>query len=108
MTREDKEIIDDILSSPSRLREPYIKNNYLNFYNKVLSFISENNLPEDITYKEKLYYFIHGIKKKVCCKICKSDVNFNRNFRDGYKDYCSSKCTQQNPKTKRKRKKTVL
>lgn len=108
MTQENKEIVDDILSSPNRLRESYIKNNYPEFYNKILEFISKYNLPINIKFKEKLYYFINDIREKVCCKICKSDVNFNRNFKDGYKDFCSAKCTQQNPETKKKRKSTTI
>ena len=108
MTSENKEIINDILSSPNRIRESYIKNNYPEFHQLVLNNILINNLPIGISFKEKLWYFINNITDEVVCKFCNNKVKFNRNIRNGYKLYCSSKCSQKNPETKRKREETNI
>lgn len=108
MIPSDKEIIEDIISNPHRLRELYILNNYPELYDKIIVYIESHNLRIDIPFKEKLWYFVNDITEEKLCKICNNRVKFNRNFKNGYKDYCSSKCTQQNPDTKRKRRKTTI
>jgi len=102
------DIIKDILKHPTHIRESYILNNYVYFHNLVLKFNVDNKLPANITFKEKLWYFINDVKIEKTCLICNSKVKFNKKFTDGYKNYCSSKCTQQNPETKLKRKNTTI
>lgn len=102
------DIIKDILSNSSHLRESYILNNYPYLHEDVIQYIILNNLPNDITFKEKFWYYIHNIITEKICLVCDGKVRFNKKFTDGYKNFCSAKCTQQNPETKLKRKKTTI
>jgi len=104
----DNYITKDILKHPTHIRESYIINNYPVFHEDVLEYNRNNNLPLDISFKEKMWYYINGIKNEKTCLICDNKVKFNKRFTDGYKNYCSSKCTQQNEETKLKRKKTTI
>jgi hypothetical protein len=62
---------------------------------------------EDISFKEKMWLWVNDMSTYYTC-ICGKRTNFNKNWNDGYKKYCSSKCSQSNPLTKEKRKNTVL
>jgi len=105
-----EEISNEILSNPIRLRESYILNNHTNLYNDVLDYINVHlpDLPTEVTFKEKLWYYFNGEINEKMCKICSSKVSFNKKFTDGYKEYCSARCSQQNPETKLKRKNTII
>ncbi len=98
------EIIDDILkNSPSRLRESYFSKNYPIITDEIINYTS----IQDITFKERLWYWVNNINTQFLCK-CGNKTTFNRNWKDGYKKYCSSKCSQSDKLTKLKRKQTVM
>jgi hypothetical protein len=105
MNEERLRTINKILEDKSkhRLRETYFKKNHIDIYNKIISFIDL-----DITFKEKLWYWVSDINKEFKCKTCgKNKTTFNKNWLDGYRDYCSHKCSAANKTTKEKRKDTV-
>ncbi len=67
--------------------------------------INEINLY--IPFKQKNWHWVNNKKENVYCK-CGDNVSFNRNWLDGYREYCSPKCAQIDLKTKEKRKKTNI
>lgn len=84
------------------MRESYIKNNHTDLYNDIMNYIDL-----EVPFKEKLWYFYNKVEKEVLCK-CGNKTSFERNFKKGYKKYCSSKCAQSSKVTKEKRKRTVM
>ena len=105
MIEERKKIILDILDgSPSRLRESFFDKNHEELVSKINDFCSN---IEDISFKEKLWYWVNDIDNKfLCC--CGNKTTFNKNWLDGYRKYCSPKCAQSDKLTKEKRIKTNL
>jgi hypothetical protein len=97
-----EQILHEIINTPQKMRETYIKKNYPKLYDSIINWIEL-----DISFKEKLWYFYTKKKSEVLCK-CGEPTSFNKNFKDGYKKYCSSKCVQKDEETKRKRKNTLL
>ena len=106
MIQNDRlKIVNDIVNGSSiRFRESYIKNNHSDFYDMIVSLYS--NL-EDISFKEKMWLWVNDIFTYYTCT-CGTRTKFNKNWNDGYKKYCSGKCSQSSPLTKEKRKNTVL
>ena len=98
MIQNDRlKIVNDIVNgSPVRFRESYIKNNHNDFYDVIISLYSS---LEDISFKEKMWLWVNDIPTYYTC-ICGKRTKFNKNWNDGYKKYCSSKCSQSNPLTK--------
>jgi hypothetical protein len=105
MIEERKIIILDILDgSSSRLRESFFDKNHGELVTSINEFCSN---IEDISFKEKLWYWISDINRKfLCC--CGNTTTFNKNWLDGYRKYCSPKCAQSDKSTKEKRIKTNL
>ena len=105
MNKDRLNIVNKILEDKSkyRLRESYFKKNHIDVYNKIVTFIDL-----DITFKEKLWYWVSDTNKEFKCKTCNENkTTFNKNWLDGYRNYCSSKCSATNKYTKEKRKYTV-
>lgn len=101
---KSEEILKLIGGNPLRLRETYFSNNYPELHEEICKFTEHLTLP----FKQKLFHFIRDLDRYVVCKKCGGEVSFHRNWLDGYRDYCSSKCTQSNPSTKEKRKNTTI
>lgn len=102
---EDRlKIINDILDgSSNRLRESYFMKNNNDIYHVIIDFTK--NI--DIDFKQKLWHWVNNKPDYIKCA-CGNNVSFNKNWQDGYRYGCSSICTQKNPQTKEKRKKTCL
>lgn len=64
-----------------------------------------NNYPLDISYKEKIYWFLNDITKHPLCA-CGNRVNF-RNITYGYNECCCPSCSNSNPNRYEKIKKTI-
>jgi len=102
MIIERFEKIEKILNgSSTRLRESFFIKNYIELYNEISS------VELDITFKEKLWYWVNGISTQYTCK-CGNTTTFNKNWLDGYRKYCSTKCSQLDISTNEKRKITNL
>ncbi len=99
-----EEILKIIDNNPSRLRESYFINNYPEIHEVIINYTLNLDLP----FKQRIWHYLNDVQEYVTCKVCGSRVSFNKNWLQGYKLYCSSKCTQSNIETKKKRKKTLL
>lgn len=97
-------IIKIIDNKPSRLRESYFINNHGDIYDKIVEY----TIDLELSFKERLWCFVNKKTSYVLCSSCINRVSFNKKWTEGYKTYCSTKCTQSSNKTKEKRKKTVL
>ena len=98
-------IISDIINdSPNRVRESFFINNHIDIYEKILEFSIDIN---DISFKERLWYWVNNVNNEYLCK-CGNKTTFNKNWKDGYRKWCSPKCAQTDKSTKEKRKITVI
>lgn len=48
-------------------------------------------LPVDLSFEERIYWFIHNIHDYPLCPICGNKCKFT-NIREGYRKTCSRKC----------------
>ena len=76
------------------LKESYHKKRYLSFYNYVLS-----HTPNDMIFKERLYWIFNNIHSRPVCKYCGKKVKFV-SFGEGYKKFCSGPCASRDEQTK--------
>ena len=76
------------------LKESYHKKRYLSFYNYVLS-----HTPNDMIFKERLYWIFNNIHSRPVCKYCGKKVKFV-SFGEGYKKFCSGPCASKDEQTK--------
>ena len=105
MNINKKVLIDEILNgSSTRLREKYFNNNYNDVYQEIVQFCLNIN---EIPFKQKLWHWVNDEPNYINC-YCGNKVKFNRNWLDGYKKYCSPKCSANNKLTKEKRLRTTL
>ena len=81
--------------------EKYVKNNYFQIYEDILSYCIINNLTE-IPFKEKVYHYVYDIKQQIYCENpdCNNLVKF-KNSTIGYYKYCSKACVSSDPKIKK-------
>lgn len=99
-----KTIDDFIGGSPNKLREKYFIKFNLELYNEIIDYTK--NL--DILFKEKIWHWVNGEDGYIYCKICnKNRVSFKMNWRDGYKTYCSNKCSSNDELLRENTKKTL-
>jgi hypothetical protein len=66
-------------------------------------------LPINISYIERLYYFLNNILNIIehKCKVCRKETTFKK-FYIGYHEYCSIKCLSNCKETKKSIKQTKL
>ena len=104
--REDrkKAILEILDGSPSRLRESFFDKNYTDLKKSIDDFCIN---IENISFKEKMWHWTNEIDVPFTCK-CGKGTTFNKNWLDGYRQYCSPKCAQSDKATKDKRQKTTL
>lgn len=79
--------------------EKSIKLHYPEFHKFIL-----NNYPNDLIWGEKLYWFYNHLTDYPKC-YCGNKTGFI-NFKKGYKQFCSTKCSNNNPNKKEKTKQT--
>ena len=99
--REDrkKAILEILDGSPSRLRESFFDKNYTDLKKSIDDFCIN---IENISFKEKMWHWTNEIDVPFTCK-CGKGTTFNKNWLDGYRQYCSPKCAQSDKATKDKR-----
>jgi hypothetical protein len=99
-------IIDDaIAGSPNRLREKYFIKYNPDLYSEILSYAIDIDLP----FKQKVWHWVNSEKDYIYCKECNLNrVSPKMNWREGYKDFCSNKCSSNNVRLRDKTKKTLL
>jgi hypothetical protein len=97
-------ILEILNGSSSRLRESYFEKNYSNLKEEINLFTQK---IEDISFKERMWYWVNDIDIQVLCK-CGRVTTFHKNWQDGYRKYCTPKCAQTDNSTKEKRKNSVI
>ena len=99
-----KEILDATSGHPVRLRESFFKRNLFGLYQKVLDFCVN---IQDLPFIQRVWHWTHNNPDYYTCK-CGKRTTFHRNWKDGYREFCSQKCSAGDQSTKEKRKKTSL
>jgi len=80
--------------------EKYVKNNYAEIYEDVITFCEEK--LNDLPFKEKVYHYVNNLSDKNYCNNpnCNELVKF-KNSTIGYYKYCSNKCISSDPDVKK-------
>lgn len=86
--------------NPNHCREIYIKTNYKEFHQYLIS-----NYPEELSFGEKMYWFYNNINDYPKCKNCGNKTKFI-NALYGYNEYCCKKCSNSSEEKKTKTKQT--
>lgn len=103
MQRIDR--INEIVNGyPVRLREKYFSNNYPEIYNEIITYCRDIS---EIEFIQKVWHWVNHEPNKIKC-VCGSVTSFNKNWMNGYRKFCSAKCSQSDDLTKQRRKNTVL
>ena len=98
-------IISDIINgSPNRLRERFFIKNAKEVYDEIIQYTNEIN---DIEFKFKIWHWVNNIPYYILCE-CGNRLSTNMNWIDGYKKFCSNKCSANSKQTKDNTKKTLL
>lgn len=72
-------------------------------YPEFLQYI-EKSYPENLSFNEKVYRYLHNIKETPKC-ICGKSLKF-RSLKIGYSEFCSTKCSNSDPEKIKKTKNT--
>jgi hypothetical protein len=99
-----KKLVDITQNKPNRLRESYFIRNYIDLYNEIISLTDGLDIP----FIQRIWHWVNDYNTYYKCLSCDNRTSFNRNWLDGYRKYCSSKCTQSDVLTKEKRRITNL
>lgn len=82
-----------IKGSPNRMRESVFIKEDLGLYSEIVEYTGHL----DLSFKQRVWHWINNINDYVVCIECGMNrVNFNMKWRDGYKKFCSSKCSSNN------------
>ena len=95
------------LPAPSKLikgrdTEKYIIKHFPDLYNYLIY-----NLPQELSFKERVFWYKNGLTEYPTCKVCGKKVNFI-NTTKGYSKYCSAKCVNNSPDVKSKKSQTSI
>ena len=89
--------------SPNRLRESYfIKNNKF-IYDEIMTFTKKI----DVKFPFRVWHWVNNQPDYIKC-YCGNKVSTKMNWKEGYKQYCSNKCSANSELTKKKLKETNL
>ena len=98
-----KQIIENISQgSHNRLREKFIHNNFKTEYDIIISFTSHL----DLDFKQRIWHWVNNEKEYIKC-YCGNKVSFKNSWKNGYKKYCSRKCSSNSKEVRDKNKKTL-
>jgi hypothetical protein len=98
------EIIDNITSgSPNRLRDSYFIKNHSDVYSEIINYTKDIS---DIKFSFKVWHWVNQIPNYITC-YCGNRVSSKMNWHDGYKEFCSNKCSANSESTKNKLKETL-
>lgn len=91
----------------SKLRGPQYTEKHFQIHYPQLRDIINNRYPDLSTFQERLYWYIHDLKKRPVCKICGKETTFV-SVAAGYREYCCRKCMNSDPDKKTKVKNTCI
>ena len=89
--------------SSNRLRETYISKNNKDIYNEIINYTKNLDIP----FKQRIWHWVNNEPNYITCQ-CGKRVSFKMNWEDGYKKYCSNKCSANSRDVRNKYKETVL
>lgn len=99
------EIILNILDgSRNRMREAYFEKYHKDTYQEIVNFTRD---VHDIPFKFRVWHWINNIDYLPKC-YCGKEVTRHLNWQDGYREFCSAKCSANSDKQKDKAKKTLI
>lgn len=82
--------------SGHKTKETWFSKNYPKEYSDIINY-SENKIPKDSTFKEKIWIYFHNLKSRPKCCGCDNLVKFSGRFdKGGYLDFCSLDCANNN------------
>lgn len=97
-------IIPDI----NTLKGPQFTEKHFRFhYPEFLIFLNEKYKDTQLSFQERLYWYFNNLNEKPKCKCCENYTSFI-NAREGYREYCSKRCLNNDPDKKEKTKNTCL
>ena len=102
--KEKEELLSIISGVSNRIRINYFEANQKDILGKMLLYCKD---IIDLPFKQIIWHYANQEPNYIKCR-CGKDLNFNRNWLDGYKGGCSAKCAQSDPKVKEARKNTTL
>jgi hypothetical protein len=98
------DIIENVTSgSPNRLRESYFSKYHNDLYNEIMNFTK--NI--DVKFQFRVWHWVNNEPNYIKCS-CGNRVSPKMNWKEGYKQYCSNKCSSNSELTKNKLKETAL
>jgi hypothetical protein len=82
--------------------EKWFSKNYAEEYNKIIQHSVEYNIGD--TFKEKIWVYFNNLTQRPKCLTCNGEIKFNNRFdRNGYGDFCSVNCMNNNLEEMNKR-----
>ena len=98
------QIIENITKgSPNRLRSSYFIKNHKDVYDEIINYTSNIS---DIKFPFKVWHWVNQVPNYVTC-YCGNRVSPKMNWKDGYKEFCSNKCSSNSQSTRDKLKQTL-
>jgi len=102
--KTNEELLFELIGdSSSKLRETYISKNSPEIYDSIIDFSKDLEL----TFVQRVWHWVNNVKEIPTC-YCGNITKFNKNWKLGYKKYCSQKCSSNSDETKNKRKATNI
>lgn len=99
------DIILQILDgSRNRMREAYFEKYHHELYQEILNFTRD---VLDIPFKFRVWHWINNMDHLPLC-YCGNGVTRHLNWQDGYREFCSAKCSANSSRQREKAKKTLL
>ena len=80
-------------SSGYKTKEKILRNRYPELYNDIINHSKKIENRFNLSFKEKIWYFINDVVINPKCPVCGENINFGRSITEGYNKYCSIKCT---------------
>lgn len=84
-----KEILDILEGSPNRMREVYFEKYHKDVYDLIIEFTRG---VSDIPFKFKVWHWVNDISDYPICE-CGNRVTRHISWKDGYRKWCSAKCS---------------
>ena len=98
------EIIENITDgSPNRLRESYFLKYHKDLYYEIMNFTKYI----DVKFSFRVWHWVNNEPSYITC-YCGNRVSPKMNWKEGYKQYCSNKCSSNSELTKNKLRETAL
>lgn len=82
-------IVDN--KSGYKTKESWFSKNNPKEYINIINYC-QKYLKSDSSFKEKIWFYFHGLTEKPKCQSCKTEVVFSERFDRGYNNFCSLEC----------------